>query len=325
MAFDDFRDTFRQIKKNIERTHGEDLESTRKDEFSNENERKKLLKHIRSLENDIEELEEKVKIRDEQRLDINCEEFKAFLLQKSDDSFQTFLGFKTSTEPQEKPSKRKKPNPTDPEKPQIKDMELQIQTLAKLTGISFNKTFNVLLPGKEGKKIRRYTLQGQSFGIPFLLHFETDEEELVVVNLKAKGPPDAFELEPLIRHVEEEKSLRDFFNGLSDYAELSLKRYNMFQVLKEKYPECFRICYGRFDNLLHFVSPNNKHFEWKLEWSLGFHNGRISQQIQFYPIASTSYDLKLLTQFPVQFKNLVEQKGLRATLEILAKLCCLEQ
>jgi len=204
------------------------------------------------------------------------------------------------------------------------DYAEQVRTLAYSTGISFSNASHSLV---SGTSIREYTIEGTSHEIEFILSFEVDESQMIILQMTINIDPEIRqEIQPFIHIVEKQKSLRNFFTGFERYASLHFTRKKLFLELKVDHEKWVTLPKGGNSTVIYVAPPDQKTgLKFNLLYTVKCTiEGRVEPVLEIYPQASSEIKNAdtngILKSLPAHFKELVKLKGLQTALTIIMLL-----
>lgn len=214
--------------------------------------------------------------------------------------------------------------------------EEQVRALVALSGISFSNIRTGRI-GLQGGLSKEMTLEATTSGIAFELTLVVQEgtkgsakEHSKVSSARLTVPEEwRQELASLIDSARDNCAVTTILRGLCRYSQAAAERQRLFEYLKWQYPAWVLLPHGSVATSLLSVQPPARSkapfvfdFVWKLKV---LPTGQLVHETQLIPSVSRQFaecddQHNVIEQMPIQFKHLVQAKGLQGALEIMLTL-----
>lgn len=204
----------------------------------------------------------------------------------------------------------------------------QLRSLATFTGLSFSGAYSVVLPGHTGvpaRRVRRYTLQGASYGIDFSAEMDVVEPENRITRLSVALPDETLsEMGAFVERVCRDCALQAFLRGLSRYARLNMQRAHLLRHLRERYGDCVVLPHGaQCAAVVHLANPTRTRLRFTFTLRIRVPpDGRAVPEAHLHSTTVAGVDdpetAAALREVPRNFRKLAAVRGLQNALELLA-------
>eukprot|EP01137_Pigoraptor_chileana_P024164 Opistho-2@91641 len=222
------------------------------------------------------------------------------------------------------------------------EMTSQLRSLATFTGIEFTDAHSQVKSSELLGTVRRYTVSGQTYDLPFTVIFDVDEPTVSAdksngdASGNKQGRPRIMSVEPLlpphasseladfVQFVIAERALHTFFRGLVRYAELRMRRSRVFVGMKQRHPGHVGIPGGADggDTMVVHDAEGRPGLKFMLSWKFALsRDGRVCPTMRLHAVATTAVrqadKTKTLANANKWMAQLVALRGLEFAIESL--------
>ncbi|XP_054243203.1 centromere protein P [Indicator indicator] len=221
-------------------------------------------------------------------------------------------------------------------KAQLESLEVDLSFLMKFTNIQFTSHSKKTLERTRNRTVQKHRLSGNCYSLSFQLKFQLlemqDEEKVstVITDLRiVMESGEDLNVSKFVSRTEERGDLLTFFRSLSSYAEWYEHRRRTFLHFKGKYPAVVTLPEGLQGDYIILRNPKLSEFELMVVWKIHLdEEGRTTPVLDLLtkvPQQVSEQNMGSVEDAPSRFRSLLGLFGIETAIENLIKVVDSEQ